>query len=364
MRAVVFRNRDLTVKDVPDPTPGEGQVLVKTLSCGICASDVHALHHAEHMVEAARRSRSNFIMDLERDLVFGHEFCAEVVENGKGTQGKFKPGTRVSSIPLAISKSATSASVEPIGFSNNLPGGFAEYMVLNELLLTEVPNGLPTHHATLTEPMAVGWHATERARLTRKDVPLVIGCGPVGLAVVAALKIRGIRPIITADFSPRRRKLAEMMGADIVVDPGVDSPYDKWIDVAAPDGFDPRSVEAILGLGRQPRPGVIFECVGVPGVIQQIIEGAPREARIVVVGICMQRDHFDPFCAIEKQVNVQFVIGNTPEEFAQSLHHIAEGAIEVGPLITNVVGAEQTKAAFADMEDIEHHTKILMEPWR
>ena len=82
-----------------------------------------------------------------------------------------------------------------------------------------MPNGLPADQAALTEPMAVGWHAVESARLTQQDVPLVIGCGPVGLAVIAGLKVKGLHPIIAADFSPARRALALRMGADIVVDP-------------------------------------------------------------------------------------------------------------------------------------------------
>src|SRR3546814_3842072 len=96
--------------------------------------------------------------------------------------------------------------------------------------------------AALTEPMAVGWHAVEKSNLTPEDMPLVIGCGPVGLAVIAALKIKGVHPIIAADFSPARRKLAEVMGADIVIDPAKQSPYKAWTDEATPEDFDPSSL--------------------------------------------------------------------------------------------------------------------------
>ena len=92
-------------------------------------------------------------------------------------------------------------------------------MRLTEFLLLEVPNGLSTERAALTEPMAVGYHAVKKARLEKDDAPLVIGCGPVGLAVIAALKLDGVHPIVAADFSPRRRELALQMGADFVVDP-------------------------------------------------------------------------------------------------------------------------------------------------
>ncbi|HUN49584.1 MAG TPA: zinc-binding dehydrogenase, partial [Candidatus Sulfotelmatobacter sp.] len=333
MRAAVFRRGDLVVDRIADPVPGAGQVLVKTLACGICGSDLHALHHADKLVDASRRAGARFVMDLSRDVVFGHEFCAEVLEHGPETTKSLRPGARVCSIPVNIAGN----TIRTVGYSNDVPGGFAERMVLNERLLLAVPNGLKTEHAALTEPMAVGWHAVEKARLAADDLPLVIGCGPVGLAVIAGLKIKGLHPIIAADFSPARRRLAEIMGADIVVDPARHSPYGRWNDAATPEGYDANSVVALLGQGPQMRPGVLFECVGVPGVIQQMLEGAPLQARVVVVGVCMERDQFEPFFAIRKQLNLQFVLGYTPEEFAVTLRHLAEGRIDVAPMITGQV---------------------------
>ena len=109
---------------------------------------------------------------------------------------------------------------------------------------------------------------------------------------------------------------------------------------------------------------MIFECVGVPGVIQQIIDGAPAGARIVVVGVCMETDRFEPFFGIVKQLNLQFVLAYTPEEFAASLHHIAEGKVDVTPLITGTVGLDGVKGAFAALASPETHAKILVDPWR
>jgi threonine dehydrogenase-like Zn-dependent dehydrogenase len=360
MRAAIFRNGDIVVDTMPDPVPGEGQVVAKTLACGICGSDLHAFHHAEAMVDAAARSGTTFRMDPKRDIVFGHEFCAEILDHGPGTEKTLKPGTRVCSVPVTF----TSKGLNTVGYSNDVPGGFAEHVLLSEMLLLEVPNGLPTEHAALTEPMAVGWHAVQRANLTKDDIPLVIGCGPVGLAVIAGLKIAGVHPIIAADFSPARRKLAEAMGADIVVDPSRSSPYKRWEEEATPEGYDPEALITLLGLGPQMRPGVIFECVGVPGVIQQILEGAPRSARIIVVGVCMEPDRFEPFFGINKELKMEFVLGYTPDEFALTLRHIAEGQINVEPLITGRVGAGEVKAAFSELSNPERHAKILVEPWR
>src|SRR3954468_18559079 len=354
MRAAIFRNGSIIVDTLPDPVPEQGQVLVKTCACGICGTDLHAAKFTSEFVGLAGRTGGRWTMDPSRDVVFGHEFCAEVVDHGPNTPARLKPGTLVVSMPLTLS----GQTVQGIGYSNDVAGGFAPYMPLADSMLLPVPNGLPAPHAALTEPIAVGWHAVQSARLTPEDVPVVVGCGPVGLAVIASLKIRGVHPIIAADYSPGRRALAEKMGADIVVNPAETSPYETWKTAATPDGYDGSRYAQLFGLGPKVRPGVIFECVGIPGVIQQIMEAAPASARVVVVGVCMQTDQFEPFFGIVKQLNVQFVLAYTPQEFAESLAHIAEGRVDVRPLITGTVGLEGVGNAFAELANPERHAKV------
>lgn len=359
MRAAVMRNKKITIDDVPVPAPGPGEVLVKTLSCGICGSDLHALKHAEKLVEVSRRSGGPFIMDLSRDIVMGHEFCAEVVEFGPETQRRIKPGTRVCAMPVLLKPSG----VETVGYSNDNPGGYGEFMRLTERLLLEVPNGLSTERAALTEPMAVGYHAAQKARLGAEDVPLVIGCGPVGLAVIAALKLMNVSPIIAADFSPRRRQLAQGMGADVIVDPAEQSPYESWKQMATYD--DPLKAPSRPPwlLGPALRPAVIFECVGVPGTIDAVMASAPANARLVVVGVCMERDHIEPMMGTNKELSIQFVLGYSGDEFRSTLEHLAEGRINGDPLITGKVGVDGVPSAFETLASPALHAKILVEPW-
>ncbi|MDQ1422544.1 MAG: hypothetical protein QOD72_42, partial [Acidimicrobiaceae bacterium] len=112
------------------------------------------------------------------------------------------------------------------------------------------------------------------------------------------------------------------------------------------------------------RPLVIFEAVGVPGMIDQAMRAAPRDARIVVVGVCMQQDHMQPMVGIARELNVQFVLAYTPEEFAATLDTIADGALDLDPLITGTVGVDGVPQAFTDLADPEEHAKILVEPSR
>jgi 2-desacetyl-2-hydroxyethyl bacteriochlorophyllide A dehydrogenase len=339
MKAAIFRGGDIVVGEVPEPQPAPGQVLVKTLACGICGSDLHAAKHAPHMVEMSKRIPGRVPMDLSRDIVFGHEFCCEVLDYGPGTERKLKPGARACAMPVMPLPTGPLT----IGYSNDYPGGYAERMVLAAPLLLEVPNRLSSEHAALTEPLAVGVHAVEKAAMKADEAPLVVGCGPVGLAAIVGLRLKGIHPIVAADFSPKRRELAVRMGADVVIDPAKESPYAK------------------LAPGKR---AVIFECVGVPGLIQQLFEAAPRDTRIVVAGVCMEPDRIEPLFAILKELSLQFVLGYTPDEFARCLGLLAEGKVDAEALISGKVGLDGVKGAFAELGNPERHTKILVEPWR
>lgn len=360
MRAAIFRDGNIVVDTMPEPTPGAGQVLVRTLACGICGSDLHARKHAARMVEMSRYSPGRKPMDLSRDVVFGHEFCCEIIDYGPHTQRRFAAGTRVCSLPALI----TPAGPVGIGYSNDNIGGYAEQMILSEALLLEVPNGLASEHAALTEPLAVGIHAVEKAHVRGGEVPLVIGCGPVGLAVIAALKLKGLHPIVAVDYSPARRALAAKLGADVVLDPAETQPYASWAAHAAMSAEEKAARPLSQAFHPALKPALIFECVGIPGIIQQIFEGAPRDARIVVVGVCMETDRSEPLLGIMKELNVQYVLGYTPEEFASALRLIAEGRVDAASLVTAKVGIGGVAQAFEDLANPEAHTKIIVEPWR
>ena len=342
MRAAVMRRQRIEVDTVPDPVPGPGEVLARTLACGICGSDLHALRHADKLVDAARASGAPFVPDLSKDVVMGHEFCAEIVDFGPNTTRRIPAGRRVVSMPLLF----RGTRIHGIGYSEEVPGGYGELMALSEPLLLEVPNGLATEHAATTEPMAVGVHAVAKAQLGKRDVPLVVGCGPVGLAVIAGLKLAGAEAIVAADYSPMRRRLAAHLGASVVVDPAERPAIDAWREAAGG------------------RSAVIFECVGVPGLIDSIMRDAPPQARIVVAGVCMEDDRIRPMLGINKELSVQFVLGYTPDEFARTLRALAEGEIDVAPIITGRTGVEGVADAFATLAHPEAQAKILVEPWR
>ncbi|MGH9227455.1 MAG: zinc-binding dehydrogenase [Acidimicrobiales bacterium] len=346
MRALVLRGgSELIVRDdAPDPQPGFGQVLADVKACGICGSDLHFVQHAATMLGllADMEGLPDFgapPLDLGRDVFMGHEFAAEVLEVGPDTVGP-DPGTIVTSVPIML----TPTGLRDIVYSNDIPAGYGERILLSAPFVQVVPNGLDPRHAALAEPMAVGLHAVNRSGIGAGDGAVVLGCGPVGLAVIAALGLRAVEPIVAADLSPARRSLATIMGAHEVVDPVVEPAFDAW----------KRS-----GRGQAP---VAFEAIGVPGIIDDALRVAPAQSRIVVVGVCMQPDTVTPFFGISKELNLQFVLGYDPSEFEASLRSIAEGEVDVAPLITGEVGLDGAPGAFRELADPERHCKVLVVP--
>jgi 2-desacetyl-2-hydroxyethyl bacteriochlorophyllide A dehydrogenase len=339
MRAAVMRSKQLFVEDIPEPVPGPGQVLVETIACGICGSDLHALQFPEQMRASAEASGAPGTFDMDKNMVMGHEFSARVVGLGAGVSNVAE-GDVVVSMPVLITPEGFTA----IGYSNTWPGGYSERMVLSAMICLKVPAGLDPRHGALTEPMAVGMHAVAKSGIKQGEGALVYGCGPVGLATIAGLRIAGINPIVAADFSPARRELAKTMGAHEAVDPKVEPAIAAWQRVD----------------GKQPL--VLFEAVGVPGMLDSAMRDAPRGSRILVVGVCMQNDSIWPMVGIGKELNIQFALGYDPMEFSRTLDLIASGEINVAPLITGEVGIKDVPDAFRTLAQPDAHAKILVEP--
>jgi threonine dehydrogenase-like Zn-dependent dehydrogenase len=379
MKAVTCTNARLEVVDQPAPTPAKGQLLIGVLRCGICGSDLHARNHCDEVADVMAETGYPDFMRSHQSVVFGHEFCGEVLDHGPRTRKTPRPDTPVVAMPLL----RRGNDVHALGLSTAAPGAYAEQLVVEQSLALPVPNGLPTEHAALTEPMAVGWHAVRRGDVGKGQVAVVIGCGPIGLAVILMLKARGVRTVIASDYSAGRRALATKCGADVVVDPAQDSPYAKAQGhghlETAPDalGLALSTVEKIHKLrlpwwhvwraadklgAATPKHPVIFECVGVPGVIDDIITGAPLFSRVVVVGVCMGADKLRPSMAINKEIDLRFVLGYTPMEFRDTLHMLADGKVDATPLITGTVGLNGVDNAFQALGNPEAHAKILIDP--
>lgn len=340
-RAAVLRDRAFTVEERAAPEPGEGQVLLRMRLCGICGSDLHLAKHLEE-IEALGRELGAPAQDLSRGLVLGHEFVGEIAAFGPGTQRTLSVGDRVTCVPFLLEGGVP----RPIGSSVEVDGAYAQYMLASEALLLKVPEGVPDPAAALVEPFAIAMHAVNKAGGDpAAGAALILGCGPIGLAIANVLRMHGAPVVVASDFSPRRRGLAAAMGATAVVDP------------KEGDAF------AALAEAAVARPVTVYDCTGAHGVLGRTIRAAPAGARIVVAGIAHGDEPINPMIAIAKELSLQFVVYYTPEEFAGTLDAIAAGRLDWRPLVTGTVGLESVGEAFRALEDPEVHAKIMIDPW-
>jgi threonine dehydrogenase-like Zn-dependent dehydrogenase len=344
MRAAVMRGDRFAVEDRPMPTPGPGNVLVRVRACGICGSDLHYFHHVDKMI-ARVRDLGGPAGEMERTVregaVLGHEFVCEVVDFGPQTERRLPVGARVVSMPFVVKDGASVL----VGSRPEVPGAYGEFMELTESLLLTVPDEAPDEAAALVEPVGIAIHAVNKAQLSGEETAVVVGCGPIGLAVTAVLRARGFRHIVASDLSPKRRELAGQMGATVVVDAAADSV------VARASALAPGA------------PLVIFENTGAAGMLHQTVLEAPAGSQVVVTGIAAGDESFIPMVAISKELIFRFVIFYSAAEFAEALELIRTGQINWRPLITGKVGLADVTQAFADLSDPERHAKILIDPW-
>ena len=336
MQALVLRGTSLTVEEWPRPTPGPGEVLVRVLAAGICGSDVHAASHLEAMMEETGPISWYAKVDLTRGMVMGHEFVAEVVEVGPDVS-EWSPGDRVVRPPAR----ETTRPLPPrmaSAYSSELNGAFADHMVLWEPVLLAVPENISVEVAATTEPCAVARHATHETQVDMHERVLIMGAGPIGLMAMLWLKHDGVELVAISDPVPERRELASALGADLVLDPSA-------ANFAS-------ALEAGFGAGRsaaEAAPDIVFDCVGIPGIIQQAMEAVKPRGRVTVVGVCMEEDRFMPVIGINKQLTIKFVMAYTRAEFEETLAAFSSGAIDTAPLVTRTVDLGELPAQFERM---------------
>jgi len=337
-------------------------------------------HHADVVADMSALIGLDGIMRVTDTVVMGHEFCGRVLSYGPKTRQEWRPGQLVVSLPMV----RTDGRAGMTGLAAEAPGGYAEKVLVQESLTMAVPDGVSEDLAALTEPLAVALHAVRRGKVGKGETAVVIGCGPIGLAVILMLKARGVKRVIASDLSAARRELATRCGADVVVDPAVESPWAsfertrhvtdarKLLDTAFDAMEKLRRVPLLpwakvmhaadaAGLAVPAGPAV-FECVGVPGIIGQIVNAAPLRSRVVVVGVCMEPDTFQPAMAINKEIDLRFVFAYDPAEFHDTLGMIASGKIDPTPLITGTVSLAGVEEAFDTLASAAQHAKILINP--
>jgi (R,R)-butanediol dehydrogenase/meso-butanediol dehydrogenase/diacetyl reductase len=341
MRAAVFKemSKPLVIEQMPDPVCGPHDLILRVKNCGICGSDLH-------MTEPSSA------MPLALGSVMGHEFAGEVIEVGKSVKDLWKPGERVAGFPVICCGEHSPclnfslgrglcAKMATVGLGQS-HGAYAEFVRIGASSGYRLPQSVSFREGAMVEPLAVGLHAVDMAKMARGATVLVIGAGPVGLATMLWANFLGARHVIVSEKAEIRKEMAARFGATDAIDPS--------------QPLTPQ-VEKIAGKG----PDVIFECVGVPGLLSSAMMEAPRGCRIVVAGVCQQPDTIMPLIGIVKELEVQFVLGYRHADFDYVIAMIASDRIDVGHMVTDVIDLDHLPAAFEALRKPKHQCKVMLE---
>jgi len=341
MRAAVFERAGapLTVISAADPTPGPQDLIVKVAYSGVCGTDLHLTQAGMDLV-------------LPAGTILGHEFCGEVVAIGREAKGAWRTGDRVAVMPFRPCKACGATckdgldiicpQVAYLGIA--APGGNAEYVAVGAGQAIRLPEAVSLRAGALCEPLAVGLHAVRKARPLLGQRVLVLGGGPVGLSVAAFAGLAGASAVVVSEPHAARRDRALALGATATLDPG-----------AGPVG------DAFRAITGGPCD-VVFECVGTPGMIAAAIAEARLFADVVVVGACMEQDHFHPMQALQKEVTMRFALGHDRTDFAFVAACLAQGRIAAEAMITGEVGFDAFPQAFEALRTAKEACKVLLKP--
>jgi threonine dehydrogenase-like Zn-dependent dehydrogenase len=345
MRAVVLRGGRLEVRETPDPVPGPGELLLRTLSTAICASDIHFMDHHDLVPEGGP---AGMVYDPDRDLVLGHEFVGEVVALGPDFAGTYPVGTRVTAIPILLVDGGLGGT-KVIGQHPEALGSFGELVVVSEPMARAVPDGVSNDAVALVDAFAVGEFYVRSSKIGPGEIPIVIGAGAIGLSTVAALSSRGVEPIIVSDRKPERRQLAaDAFGAHLLNDPDERSPFDLWRETAWAAGIT--------------TPAVVFECVGARGMVQHIVDSCDMWTRIHAAGGWYTGDELSCTAATHKGVTIQFGGGPHPEDWYGTLDAIASGRLDPLPSVGEIIGLDAVPEALDRARRSEGPPRIVIHP--
>ncbi|CAL8578637.1 hypothetical protein XPA_004403 [Xanthoria parietina] len=350
MKAVRFHGqKDIRLENIEIPKCGKGQVKVKPAYVGICGTDLHEYEEGANIIPTTPHP----ITKEKAPLTLGHEFSGIIEEVGDDVTD-VKIGQRVSVQPIIYDGTCGACRDGLINCCDNngfiglsgWGGGLSEHVVVPRSAIYEIPDSVSMELGALVEPLSVAWHSINISPFKKGDAVLVLGGGPIGLAVIQCLRARGAEKIIASEVSPGRREFAKRLGAHYTLDPTTD-------DVVA------RVRELCGGVGAD----VAFDAAGVQVGLDQALKAIRAQGTLVNIAVWnkpAQLQMNDLVFREKKYVGVTtFVQG----DFRQVLDAIASGALKPGPMITGKIQMDEiVEKGFKPLvEEKDKHVKILVE---
>ncbi len=334
MRAAIFNGvgKPVTIDNIPDPTPGPGDVVVKVGRCGICGTDVHMT--ASHGFAPPPGT------------ALGHEFSGEVVALGAAVNN-LRVGDNIAVMPMAGCGTCTSCRAgHPFACSQMrmMMGGFGEYALANAAVAVKLPSALSLTDGALVEPLAAALHGVKMSHPTRDSKILVLGLGGMGLASIYWARHLGAGKIVASARSPWREAMALELGADAFV--------------VSNDELAARAAEALGG-----PPDIVIECVGMPGILAQAMNLVRPRGMVLSVGGGLEADQLVPFVGMYKEICLQFAGAYSLDDFHEVVDALDRGALALRGLVTDTLSLDAMPAMLESLRGSNRQCKVMINPW-
>ena len=277
--------------------------------------------------------------------MLGHEFAGEVVGLGRDTQG-LRTGDLVSVIPLASCGACEACRAGNVAWCDAFGlqgGGYAEYAVTRPNQCIPLPTDLSLADGAIIEPLAVALHGINMSGMRTGDKVLVLGAGPIGLAVGFWARRMGAARVAVQDIADFQRGRALDMGADVFV-------------------VDPQNPVASAEEGLGGKADIVFECVGIPGLIAQAVDQVKPRGTILLLGLCTKPDTFNSFAMLSKEVRLVTSAFFTRGEYIATLAALEDGATAPRQMVTDTISLADTPSVFESLKRRTEQCKVLIAP--
>lgn len=340
MKAAYFYGKhDIRLEQTAVPEPGEYEVLIKVMACGICGTDVH-------IYEGARGAA-----ETHPPVILGHEFSGIVEKTGAGVQG-VKEGDRVCVDPnyscggcYFCRKGQAHFCENMVGYGTTTDGGFSQYCCVNYKQVYLLDEAVSFAEGAMTEPVACCLHGIDKCQIKTGSTVLVIGAGMIGLIMVQLAKLAGASIVVVSEPVEEKRKLARQAGADIVMNP---------------------QEEESLQVFREHRikqADVVIECVGFKQTMETAIACAGKNSTVMLFGLGSPDDVIPvkPYEVFAREIDIKASFIN-PYTQGRALEIIRSGKIRLEPLMAGEIGLSELGEVLAEPKR-RRQGKILVNPW-
>lgn len=330
MKAAIYpgAGNPVVIENIADPEPAPGEVLIKVSRCGICGTDLSMTRGGT--------------WDYGSGVQFGHEYAGTIVALGKGVEG-YRPGDRISVLPSGACGHCPGCAGGNNVMCRTGPGvaqGFAELARVPASLAVKLPSTLSMADGALVEPLAVSLYGVRKSGLQAGDDIVVLGGGTVALYTIYWARRLGARRIVAMSRSARRRDLCLAMGADAFVQFGEN---------------EAAELAETLGGGA---PAIVYECVGVEGMLMKAAMHAGVYGKVVSLGFCTRPDALMPAMAAYQCLTYQFLVGYEMRDFVYIAGQMDKGHVDPKAIITSTVALEQLPETMTGLRRGNTETKV------